>query len=160
MLPASAAYVRAALISPRLFSSSSRHRCQPSTAGAGDQYDLLDDRVTGQPDPREAADPQRGDRVPGIPHRLRHRPADPGADLLQDRPEQGLLAPEVVVERAAADPRVRQHRLDRRAVVAVRSEQPCRDVDQMRPGGLAPLDILVHPPPRYRLTDRLPVWNS
>ena len=33
------------------------------------------------------------------------------------------------------------------------------DVDQMRPGGLAALDVLVHLPP-VRLTDRPSVWKS
>ncbi len=68
-------------------------------------------------------------------------------DALQDRPEQRVLAREVVVERAAAHSRLGQHRLDRRAVVAALGEQPRGDVDQVRPGGLAPLDVLVHPPP-------------
>ena len=44
------------------------------------QHGLPDYGVAGQPDPRKAAGPQRGDRVPGIPHRVRYLLADLGAD--------------------------------------------------------------------------------
>ena len=113
--------------------------------GRVDQHDLPDDRVAGQPDPGQGARPQRGDRVRCVPGDVFALLGDAGADLLQDRPEQRLLAREVVVERAAADSGAGLHRLDRRAVVAVLGEQPRRDLDHVRPGGPAPLDVLVHP---------------
>src|ERR1043165_4839639 len=77
----------------------------------------------------------------------------------QAPPEQRLLAREVVGERATADSGAGLHRLDRRAVVAVLGEQPGRDLDHVRPGGPAPLDVLVHPSP-IQLTDRLSVCKS
>jgi len=74
--------------------------------GRVDQHGLLDDRVAGQPDPRQVAGPQRGDRVRGIPLDGLQLLADPGGDTLQDRPEQRVLAREVMVKRAAADSRL------------------------------------------------------
>ena len=124
-----------------------------------DQHDLPDDRIAGQPDPRQGAGPQHRDRIRGIPGDVLPLPGDTGADLLQDRPEQRLLAREVVVERAPADSGAGLHRLDRGAVVAVLGEQPGRDLDHVRPGGPAPLDVLVHPSP-IRLTDRSSVCKS
>jgi len=112
--------------------------------GRVDQHDLPDDRVAGQPDPRQGACPQHGDGVRGVPGDVLALLGDAGADLLQDRPEQRLLAREVVVERAAADSGAGLDRLDRRAVVPVLGEQPRRNLDHVRPSGPAPLDILVH----------------
>jgi len=122
--------------------------------GRVDQHDLPDDRVAGQPDPGQGARPQRGDRVRCGPGDVLALPGDAGADLLQDRPEQGLLAREMVVERAAADSGAGLHRLDRRAVVAVLGEQPGRDLDHVRPGGPAPLDVLVHSLPGVHRASR------
>jgi hypothetical protein len=115
--------------------------------GRVDQHDLPDDRVAGQPDPGQGARPQRGDRVRCVPGDVLALPGDAGADLFQDGPEQRLLAREVVVERAAADPGAGLHRLDRRPVVAVFGEQSRRDLDHVCPGSPAPLDVLVHPLP-------------
>jgi hypothetical protein len=115
--------------------------------GRVDQHDPPDDRVAGQPDPGQRARPQRGDRVRCVPGDVLALLGNAGADLLQDRPEQRLLAREMVVERAAADPGAGLHHLDRRAVVAMLGEQPRRDLDHVRPGSPAPLDVLIHPLP-------------
>src|SRR5262249_42545801 len=88
-------------------------------------------------------------RVLDVPCRGREFLTDPGGDALQDRPEQRLFTREVVVERAAADSRFGEHRLDRSAVVAALGEQLRGDVDQVRPGGPAPRNVLVHAPPRH-----------
>ena len=58
------------------------------------------------------------------------------ADLC-DGLEQGFLPSEVVVERAAADPRGRQHGLDRGALVPVLGEQPGGHLDELAAGGTA-----------------------
>jgi len=140
--------------------------------GRVDQHDLPDDRVAGQPDPGQGACPQHGDRVRCVPGDVLALLGDAGADLLQDRPEQRLLAREVVVERATADPGAGLDRLDRRAVVPVLGEQSRRNLDHVRPGGPAPLDVLVHPLPgvhsahgriicpQIELTDRPSVCKS
>ena len=119
--------------------------------GRVDQHDLPDDLVAGLPDPGQAPCPEQGDRVRCVPGDVFLLLGDAGAELLEDRPEQRLLAREVVVERAAADAGRGLHRLNRRAVVALLGEQPRRDLDHVRAGGPASLDVLVRPVPGARL---------
>ena len=122
--------------------------------GRVDEHDLPDDRVAGHPDPGQGAGPQHGDRVRCAPGDVLALPDDALPDLFQDREEQRLLAREVVVQRAAADPGLGLDRLDRRAVVPVLGEQPRRNLDHVRPGGPAPLDVLVHPLPGVHTASR------
>ena len=62
---------------------------------------------------------------------------DAVADCFQDGVEQGFLAREVVVERAAADPGGGQYRLDRGAPVAVAGEQAGGHLDELAARGAA-----------------------
>ena len=80
----------------------------------------------------------------GSPIALRRRRdllGDVGLDLVEHGLEQRLLAVEVMVEGAAADVRLAQHGLDRRALVAVSDEEPRRDRDQPPSRRLPLLDL-------------------
>ena len=76
---------------------------------------------------------------------------DVGLDHLEHRREQGVLAGEVMVERAPADARLAQHGLDRGTVVAVPREETLGDGEELAPRRLALLDLPVGPSSRMVL---------
>jgi hypothetical protein len=84
---------------------------------------------------------QRLDRVGRIAGRRRDLGGDVGFDLFEHGLEQRLLAAEVMVERAAADARLAQHRLDRSARVAIGDEETRPDRNQLATGRLPLLDL-------------------
>src|SRR5262249_33992316 len=117
-----------------------------------DQHDLADGRVAGEPEPGVAPRAQGLDRIVDSAGRLRDALGAVGLDAVEHRLEQRGLVGEVVIERAAADASLPQDRIDRRRLVAVRDEQPRRDVDQLPAGRLPLLGLLAHALLTYRLS--------
>jgi len=122
-----------------------------------DQQDPLDYRIAREPDPGEGGGPQGFHRAVGTSRDGEGLLPHAGLDVFGHRLEQGFLARKVVVQRAPADPRLAQYRLDRGVFVAALGKQPPGDRDQLAARRLAAGDVLVRsvhlrfpPCPGYR----------